>query len=76
MVTHHPDTRLLNEAGLLLVNFDDTDRGDAQRCGVMADLRDSAPNALELRKMSLIATYLDSAADNIYGVVFCDSDSS
>jgi hypothetical protein len=70
------DTRLLNEAGLLLANFDVTEEGNAQRCGVMADLRDSAPNDSELRKMNLIATYLDSAADNIYGVVFCDSDSS
>jgi hypothetical protein len=70
------DTRLINEAGLLLANFDVTEEGNAQRCGVMADLRDSAPNDSELRKMNLIATYLDSAADNIYGVVFCDSDSS
>jgi hypothetical protein len=70
------DTRLLNETGLLLVNFDDTPEGHAQRCGVLDDLRASAPNDSELRKMNLIATYLDSAADNIYGVVFCDSDSS
>ncbi len=30
----------------------------------------------EIHKTYGRATYLDSAADNIYGVVFCDSDSS
>ncbi|MDJ0498651.1 MAG: hypothetical protein QNJ89_12535, partial [Acidimicrobiia bacterium] len=70
------DTRLLNEAGLLLVHFDDTEEGNNQRCGVIADLRAFAPDDSELRKMTRLGSYLDSAADNIYGVVFCDSGSS
>ena len=75
-VNARTDTRLYNEVGLLLVSFDDTPEGNAQRCGVLDGLRDFAPNDSELRKMNLIATYLDSATDNIYGVEFCDSDSS
>ena len=70
------DGRLYNEAGLLLVNFDDTPEGNAQRCGVLADLRDFAPNDSELWKMRRLGNYLDDAADNIYGVIYCDPGSS
>lgn len=70
------DTRLYNEAGLLLVNFDQTPQGDAARCQVLDDLRYFAPNASELRKMNLLASFLDDAAENNYGAVFCESDSA
>lgn len=75
-VNRRTDTRLYNQAGLFLVSFDDTPEGNEARCGVIDDLRDFAPNESELRKMNLIGEYLDDAAENIYGVVFCDSDSS
>jgi hypothetical protein len=71
-----PDTRLYNAAGLLLVDFDDTPEGNQQRCDVIDDLRDFAPNASELRKMNILGGFLDDAADNIYGFVYCDSESS
>ncbi len=70
------DTRAYNEVGLLLVNFDDTAEGNEQRCAVVDELRDFSPRESELRKMNLIGTYLDSAAENLYGTVFCDSGSS
>lgn len=78
MATVHArsDTRLYNELGLLIVNFDRTPEGDQERCDVLDGLRDYAANPSELRKMNLIETYLDSAADSIYGTVFCDSGSS
>lgn len=66
------DTRLYNEAGLLLVNFDDSAEGNIQRCGVIDGLRDFAPNESELRKMNLIGEHLDVAAENIHDVVYCD----
>jgi hypothetical protein len=69
------DTRLYNEAGLMLVNFDDTPEGNRSRCAVLDDLRDFAPSESEVRKMDLIETYLNSAASNIYGSTFCDSGS-
>lgn len=75
-VNSRTDTRLYNEVGLLIVNFDDTPEGNEQRCDVLDGLRDFAPNEAELRKMNLIATYVDSAAANIYGAEFCDSESS
>ncbi len=67
------DTRLQNEAGLLLVNFDNNPEGDEQRCDVIADLVATAVSDSEERKLVLVGTYLDSAADNIYGTVFCES---
>ena len=70
------DTRAYNEIGLLLVNFDNTAEGNAQRCAVIDELRDFAARESEVRKMNLIGTYLDSTAENIYGTVYCDSDSS
>lgn len=70
------DSRLYNEAGLLLVSFDDTPQGNEQRCGVIDDLREFAPNASELRKMNLLGGFLDDAAENIHGTVYCDSGSS
>ena len=70
------DGRLYNEAGLLLVNFDNTPEGNQQRCGVIDDLRDFAGNESELRKMNLIGGFLDDAAENIYGTIYCDSGSS
>ena len=70
------DTRAYNEIGLLLVNFDNTAEGNAQRCAVIDELRDFAASESEVRKMNLIGTYLDSTAENIYGTVYCDSDSS
>jgi hypothetical protein len=75
-VNSRTDTRLYNQVGLLIVNFDDTPEGIEQRCDVLDGLRAFAPNDSELRKMNLIATYVESAANNIYGAEFCDSDSS
>ncbi|MDJ0663230.1 MAG: hypothetical protein QNJ75_01640 [Acidimicrobiia bacterium] len=69
------DTRLYNQAGLMLVNFDRTESGNTTRCAVMDDLRAFAPRESEVRKMDLIETYLNSAASNIYGDVFCDPSS-
>jgi hypothetical protein len=69
------DTRLYNEAGLLLVNFDRTEAGNTARCTVLEGLRDFAPTETELHKMDLLAGYLDDAARNVYGDVYCDSGS-
>jgi hypothetical protein len=70
------DGRLHNEAGLLLVSFDTNTAGNAQRCDVVEDLRDFAGTASELRKMNLLGDFLDDAAENIYGTIYCDPDSS
>jgi len=67
------DARLYNQAGLMMVNFDDTPAGNLSRCAVLDDLRDFAPRESEVRKMDLIETYLNSAATNIYGSAFCES---
>jgi hypothetical protein len=75
-VNSRSDTRLYNETALLLVNLDDTPEGNARRCAAIQELRDFAPNESELRKMNLIGTYVNSAAENIYGTVFCDPESS
>jgi hypothetical protein len=61
-------------AGQQLVDFDPT--GNASRCATIAGLRDVAVNESELRKMNLVATYLDAAAQNNYGTLFCDPASS
>lgn len=70
------DTRLYNEAGLLLVSFDNTPEGNTQRCDVIDDLRDFAANASELRKMNILGGFLDDTAENIYGTIYCETDSS
>jgi hypothetical protein len=70
------DSRLYNEAGLLLVSFDNTPEGNERRCEVIQDLRDFAPNASELRKMNLLGEFIDDAAENIYGTIYCETDSS
>ena len=75
-VNRRTDTRLYNQAGLSLVQFDATPEGNAARCATIDGLRDFAPNESELRKMNLIGSYLDDAGSSLYGVVFCDSDSS
>ncbi len=72
-VNSRSDTRLYNEAGLLLVNFDNTPEGDAERCAVIDGLRAYAPTESELRKMNIIGEYLDATAANIYGTEFCES---
>ncbi|MCP4964100.1 MAG: hypothetical protein GY926_02575 [bacterium] len=71
----------INEEGILhitagqqLVDFDPAD--NAARCATMDGLRATAVSDGEVRKMNLIEEYLDQAAHNFYGVVFCDSDSS
>jgi len=74
-VNARTDTRLYNEVGMLLVNFDNTPEGNADRCDALDGLREFAPSDSELRKMNLIASYVDSAAENIYGTEFCTSDS-
>jgi hypothetical protein len=66
------DTRLYNQAGLMLVNFDDTAGGNLGRCTVLEDLRSLAPSESEVRRMDLIEIYMNSAAANIYGSTFCD----
>ena len=75
-VRSREDTRLYNEAGLLLVSFDNNPEGNAQRCDVIDDLRDFAANASELRKMNILGGFLDDAAENIYGTIYCETDSS
>ena len=75
-VNARTDTRLYNEAGLLLVNFDRNDEGNVARCAVLDGLREFAATESELRKMNLIGTYLDSSAVSMYGMDYCDSDSS
>jgi hypothetical protein len=74
-VNSREDTRLYNEAGLLLVNFDETATGETQRCAVLEGLMEFAATDSERRKMGLIASYLDTAADSFYGTEFCVSDS-
>ncbi len=70
-----PETRLQNQAGLLLVNFDESPEGNEARCEVIADLKATAVSDAELRKLTLVGDYLDSAAENIHDMVFCDSGS-
>ncbi len=75
-VNKRTDTRLYNQAGLFVVHFDDTPAGNTQRCLVIDDLRAFAPNESELSKMNLIGEFLDDTASSLYGVVYCDSESS
>lgn len=75
-INARPDTRLYNEVGLLVVNFDKTPESESARCTVLENLRDFAPNETELHKMNLLSRYLDATATNLYGVVFCESDSA
>ena len=71
------DTSLHNELGLLMVNFDRTDGGNARRCEVITAIRDLAPDGTtEPEAMRLLAGYLNGAAESIHGTVFCDSEES
>lgn len=70
------DSRLYNEAGLLLVDFDVGPEGNSRRCEVIDDLRDFAASESELRKMNILGGFLDDAAENIYGTIYCETDSS
>lgn len=58
-------------AGQQLVDFDPG--ANAERCATIDGLRNVAGSDSELAKMNLVAAYLDAAARNHYGVVFCDS---
>jgi hypothetical protein len=62
------------EAGQQLVDFDSD--GNDLRCATMDGLRAVALSDAEVRKMDLVEEYLDQAARNFYGEVFCDSGSS
>jgi len=75
-VNRRTDSRLYNQVGLFVVQFDDTPEGNLARCDAIDGLRDFAPNESELRKMNLIGGFLDDTASSLYGVEFCDSDSS
>lgn len=75
-VNNLTETRLYNQVGLFVVQFDDTEEGNIARCDAIDGLRDYAPNESELRKMDLIGDFLDDTTESLHGVVFCDSDSS
>jgi hypothetical protein len=60
-------------AGRQLADFDP--EANDSRCETIAGLRELAGSESELRKMGLVATFLDAAAMNNYGMVFCDDSS-
>ncbi len=61
------------QAGWQLVDFDSS--ANTERCATVDGLRDLAVNDNELRKMKLVAAYLDDAAQNHYGQLFCEPSS-
>lgn len=58
------------EAGWQLVGFESS--ANTERCATIDGLRDLAVDDNELRKINLVAAYLDDAAENHYGRLFCD----
>jgi hypothetical protein len=69
-VSADPEGMLHITAGHQLVDFDPAE--NAARCATIAGLREVAGSGSELRKANLEASYLDAAAQNNYGVLFCD----
>lgn len=67
-----PEGMLHIEAGRLLADFDPGPVGNQRRCEVVDGLRALAGSDSELRKMNLVGTFLDAAAENNYGELFCD----
>lgn len=66
-----PEAQLHLEVGRLVVDFETTGAGNAERCRVIEELQDLAPDAAERRKMDLLRSLLDATARNHYGVDFC-----
>lgn len=66
--------RLHIEAGTLLVNFDRTPEGNTNRCDVIDGLAVVGPSGSEARKAALVADFLDVAARNHWGKLYCDRD--
>jgi hypothetical protein len=73
-VAEDPEGMFHITAGWQLADFNP--EGNAARCATIAGLREVAGPASELRKINLEADYLDAAAMNNYGVLFCDPDDS
>ncbi|HKX74849.1 MAG TPA: hypothetical protein VJR05_05605, partial [Acidimicrobiia bacterium] len=66
-----PEARLHNQVATLLVDFDPTESGNAQRCQVAGQLL-ALPNA-DSNRMPFLVGLLDAVATNHYGTSFCSS---
>jgi hypothetical protein len=70
-VRRQPESRLLNQVSLLLVEFDQTESGNAQRCAVVDDLIALADSEAGKDNARYLAGLLDAAATNHYRSDFC-----
>lgn len=65
-----PESRLHNQIALLLVNFDRTDAGNADRCAVFDEL--TADPQAERNRTPFLVNLVDAVAANHYGRSFCE----
>ncbi len=68
------EAQLHLELGRLVVDFEESAVGNAERCRVMGELEDLAPDAVEEQKMGLLRRFVDATARNHHGVAFCVPD--
>lgn len=71
VLSSRPQAQLHLEVGRLVVDFAATEAGNAERCRVIGELEDLAPDPAEQRTMRLLRSLLDATARNHYGVAFC-----